>query len=101
MPRGTHKNQNTSLLTFFFLEIYLVVEHCRHARTSLRPVSSLRMAEKVDAEVVSGKSATAVKTEELIDSAKEAYSSVVVRGPWRVLLKQNFVQAKCPCVSST
>lgn len=35
-------------------------------------------AEKVDAEVVSGKSATAAKTEEIIDAAKEVYSSIAV-----------------------
>ena len=40
----------------------------------------LSMAEKVDAEVVNGsKSPTAAKTEELIDSAKEVYSSLAVR----------------------
>lgn len=41
------------------------------------------MVEKVDAEVVSGsggKSATAAKTEELIDSAKDVYSQLTVRG---------------------
>lgn len=44
------------------------------ARPSLLPLS---MAEKVDAEVVNGdKSPTAAKTEELIDSAKEVYSSL-------------------------
>lgn len=40
------------------------------------------MVEKVDAEVVSGsggKSATAAKTEELIDSAKDVYSQLTVR----------------------
>lgn len=46
-----------------------------------RPARPLMMAEKVDAEVVGdGKSSTAAKTEELIDSAKEVYSSLAVRG---------------------
>lgn len=62
------------------------------SRTATRPSrSSLAMVEKVDAEVVNGeKSATAVKTEELIGSAKDVYSSVAVRreeGGWRVIMR--------------
>ena len=44
---------------------------------------SFREAEKVETEVVGvgseGKGATAAKTEEIIDSAKEAYISIAVR----------------------
>lgn len=43
-------------------------------------VEKEKKVEKVDAEVVNGKSPTAAKTEELIDSAKDVYSQLTVRG---------------------
>lgn len=59
---------------------------CRHGGVASSQRSSsasrLSMVEKVDAEVVSGsggKSPTAAKTEELIDSAKDVYSQITVR----------------------